>query len=190
MPYRIVCGVILHVYGLFMIGAAANVCTKIGRIDYSEPVEQVRRRIDVVKNAYLRFAWLIGFSWWLLWIPVTVCAGLDVINGVKWLLDPIALIPCLVVGVIGLCCVMLVLFPSPATWQRFGGQMASEVGRQEHHERVSVTQRNRTGSDSITASTTFVGNAYIEVEPPTGFNFCPATWLNEDAEVGRTVFLI
>ena len=102
LPHRVFCGVILHVYGIFVIAAAANVCTNISRIDYSEPVDQVRGGLDIVKNAYLRFGWLIGFAWWLMWIPATVCAGLDVVADVQWLLNPNSLIPTLVVGVIGL----------------------------------------------------------------------------------------
>lgn len=96
VPARLVSGVILHVYGVLVIAAAANVCTKISRIDYSEPVDGIRRRIDDVKAAYLRFGSAIGFVWWLMWIPVAVAVGLDAV------LHPNSLIPSLVFGVIGL----------------------------------------------------------------------------------------
>ena len=96
VPHRLISGAILHVYGILLIGAAANVCTKINRIDYSEPVDRVRSGLDKVKNAYLRFGALIGFSWWLLWIPTAVAAGLDDV------MHPNALIPSLIVGVVGL----------------------------------------------------------------------------------------
>ena len=46
VPHRLICGVILHVYGVLVIGAAATVCTRINRIDYSEPVNRVRSRLD------------------------------------------------------------------------------------------------------------------------------------------------
>lgn len=96
VPHRLICGVILHVYGLLVVAAAGSVCTRIKRIDYSETVDQVRSRLDVVKNVYLRFGSVIGFPWWLMWIPLAVAAGLDII------MHPNSLIPSLVVGVIGL----------------------------------------------------------------------------------------
>lgn len=96
VPHRLVSGVILHVYGLLIIAAAASVCTRIKRIDYSQPVDQVRNKLDDVKNVYLRFGSLIGFPWWLMWLPVVVAFGFD---GV---MHPNSLIPSLVVGVIGL----------------------------------------------------------------------------------------
>jgi serine/threonine protein kinase len=96
VPHRVINGVILHVYGVLVIAAAANVLTKINRIDYSKPVDQVRSGLDDVRKAYLRFGSAIGFSWWLMWIPVTVAVGFDDV------LHPYSLIPSLVVGVIGL----------------------------------------------------------------------------------------
>lgn len=96
VPHRLACGLILHVYGILVIGVAASVCTRINRIDYSEPVDRVRSKLDNVKNVYLRFGAVIGFPWWLMWIPVGVAAGFDSI------IHPNSLIPSLVVGVIGL----------------------------------------------------------------------------------------
>jgi serine/threonine-protein kinase len=96
VPHRLFSGAILHVYGLLVIAAAAAVCTRINRIDYSEPVERVRSRLDDVRNVYLRFGSVIGFPWWLMWIPAAVAIGFDAV------LHPSSLIPSLVVGVIGL----------------------------------------------------------------------------------------
>ncbi|WP_286178167.1 serine/threonine protein kinase [Rhodopirellula sp. JC639] len=95
MP-KVVCGAILHVYGILVIAAAAAVCTRINRIDYSKPIDQVREKLDAVKGIYLKVAPLIGFPWWLMWIPATVAIGFDVV------LTPNSLIPSLVLGVIGL----------------------------------------------------------------------------------------
>lgn len=94
--HRVVCGVIVHVYGVLVIGTAANVCTKINRIDYSQPVDDIRNRVAAVRSAYLLIGHVIGFPWWLMWIPVAVTLGLD---GV---VHPGALTVSLVVGVIGL----------------------------------------------------------------------------------------
>ncbi len=96
VPHRLICGVILHVYGVLVIAAGAAVCTRINRIDYSEPVDQIRSRLDAVRNVYLQVGAVIGFPWWLMWIPATVAIGFDAV------LHPNSLIPSLVFGVIGL----------------------------------------------------------------------------------------
>ncbi|MEM8681313.1 MAG: protein kinase [Planctomycetota bacterium] len=96
IPHRLICGVIVHLYGILVIAAGAAVCTRINRIDYSEPVAEVHRRLDEVKRVYLRFGAIIGFPWWLMWIPVTVAAGFDLV------LHPNCLIPSLVVGGAGI----------------------------------------------------------------------------------------
>jgi serine/threonine-protein kinase len=96
VPHRLLSGAILHVYGILVIAAGAAVCTRINRIDYSETVEQVRSRLDAVRNIYLQVGAVIGFPWWLMWIPVTVAIGFDAV------LHPNSLIPSLLVGVIGM----------------------------------------------------------------------------------------
>ncbi len=96
VPHRVVCGVIMHVYGVVVIGCAAHVCTKIKRIDYSKPVDQVRGSLHRARHAYLQVSPVAGFPWWLMWIPATVAIGFDIV------LHPNSLIPSLVVGVIGL----------------------------------------------------------------------------------------
>ncbi|MDE0831345.1 MAG: serine/threonine-protein kinase, partial [Vicinamibacterales bacterium] len=55
VPHRLICGLIVHVYGVLVIGTAAHVCTKIKRIDYSKPVDDIRNNLGTVRTAYLRF---------------------------------------------------------------------------------------------------------------------------------------
>ena len=77
--HRLICGIILHVYGVIVIAAAAHVLTRIGRMDYSKPVKQVREMLDGVRKAYLITGPVIGFPWWLMWIPVCVAIGFDAV---------------------------------------------------------------------------------------------------------------
>ena len=79
VPHRLICGLILHVYGIVVIGAGANVLTRIGRMDYSKPVGQVREMLDRVRKAKPLAAPLVWFPWWLMWVPVAVTLGLDVV---------------------------------------------------------------------------------------------------------------
>ncbi|MFK7766892.1 MAG: serine/threonine protein kinase [Mariniblastus sp.] len=77
--HRVVCGVVLHVYGVGVIAAAAHVCTRIGRMDYSQPVSKVREMLDRVRKAYLITGPVIGFPWWLMWLPLAVAIGFDAV---------------------------------------------------------------------------------------------------------------
>ena len=95
VSHRVVNGVILHVYGVIVISQAVLVCTRIRRIDYSKSVADIRSKLDSLQTGYLRAAVIIGFVWWLMWIPVAIALGFEQI------LHPNALIPSLVVGVIG-----------------------------------------------------------------------------------------
>jgi len=95
IPYRVINGVIVHVYGVIVISQAVLVCTRIRRIDYSKSVVDVRSKLDSLRSGYLRAGVMIGFVWWLMWIPVAVAVGFD---GV---LHPNSLILALVVGIVG-----------------------------------------------------------------------------------------
>jgi len=94
--HRVVCGVILHVYGVLVISQGALVYTRLKRIDYAKPVDDIRTGLDSVRAAYLRAGVIVGFVWWLMWIPVAVAIGVDAV------LHPNSLVVSLVVGVSGL----------------------------------------------------------------------------------------
>lgn len=93
--HRLICGLIVHVYGVVMIGAGAHVLTRIGRMDYSKPVKDVRSMLVRVRKAYLLGGPLVGFPWWLMWLPLAVTIGLDDV------LHPYCLWPSLIVGIPG-----------------------------------------------------------------------------------------
>jgi serine/threonine-protein kinase len=95
IPHRVVNGVILHVYGVIVISQALLVCTRIRRIDYSKSVVDIRSKLDSLRSGYLRAGIIIGFIWWLMWIPVVVAFGFDAV------LHPRSLIVSLVVGIVG-----------------------------------------------------------------------------------------
>ncbi len=95
VAYRVVSGVILHVYGVLVIAQSLLVCTRIRKIDYSKPVADIRNNLDSLRSGYLRAGVLIGFVWWLMWIPVAVAIGFDDV------LHPRPLTASLVVGVLG-----------------------------------------------------------------------------------------
>ena len=124
IPYRVVCGVIIHVYGLLLIISAAITCSGIKRIDYSKPVGQIRGKLDSIRSSYLRRIPAVGFAWWLLWVPFGVAIGFDEV------LHPNSLWPSVGVGVVG-SVVSVVLYvmvlksnkDAAETWRRkFSGE--------------------------------------------------------------------
>ncbi|MEM8943550.1 MAG: serine/threonine-protein kinase [Planctomycetota bacterium] len=96
IPHRVLNGLILHVYGVLVVAQAALVCTRIRQIDYSKSVVDIRSKLDSLQSGYQRAAVIIGFVWWLMWIPVAVALGFDVV------LHPNSLTISLMVGIIGL----------------------------------------------------------------------------------------
>ncbi len=120
IPHRVVCGAILHVYGVIVISQALLVCTRIRRIDYSKSVVEIRSKLDSLCSGYLRAGLIIGFVWWLMWIPVAVALGFDAV-----VLYANALIPSLVVGIVGFAVSVWLYWrvlrsanPAADTWRR------------------------------------------------------------------------
>lgn len=96
IPHRVINGVILHVYGILVISQGALVCTRIKRIDFSKPVSDIRSKLDSVRAGYLRAGVIIGFAWWLMWIPVCVAIGFDAV-----VIYANSLVVSLLIGVVG-----------------------------------------------------------------------------------------
>lgn len=92
---KVICGGILHAYGILVIAQAMLVVTRIRDIDYSKPVSEIRKRLNRLQFSYLQAGIIIGFVWWLMWLPVTVAIGFDDV------LHPYSLIPSLAVGIPG-----------------------------------------------------------------------------------------
>ena len=129
IPYRVTNGLILHVYGVLVLAQSILVCTRIQKIDYTQPLTEIRSSLDSLRSGYLRAGVLIGFVWWLMWIPVAVSLGNDVI------LLPNSLVPSLVVGMIGFTTSLGLYWlalkpgnPSAESWkQKFSGKSISSA---------------------------------------------------------------
>lgn len=115
VPHRLVSGFIIHVYGIAFMAAAIAVISRIKSIDYAEPVDAVRAKVARARELYLRLSPLIGFPWWLMWIPMGIAAGFDEIT------HPNSLVPSLLVGAVGL---------AVSPWLYFRVQQASRANSQ------------------------------------------------------------
>lgn len=89
-----------------------------------EDIVLSRGRLDIVRKVYLQVGPIIGFPWWLMWIPVAVAIGFDEV------LHPNSLVPSLAVGLVGMAVsywlymgVQRANSPSAEEWRkRFGGK--------------------------------------------------------------------
>lgn len=97
VPHRLFNGIIVHIYGVITIISATAVCVRIKQVDYSKSVDQIRTKLGRVQSLRLSLGPVIGFAWWLLWIPLSVVFGFDVV-----VLYRNALLPSLVIGIVGL----------------------------------------------------------------------------------------
>lgn len=91
-------GITLHLYGVALIICAGVVCTRIKRIDYSQPIEQIVTQVNRVRDFYLRAGCFLGFAWWFLWIPVVVAAGVTLDSytlGISLTIGLVGFIACL-----------------------------------------------------------------------------------------------
>ena len=79
VPYKLANGLAVHVYGILLIGTAAHVLTRVASIDYSQPVGQIRTALNAARRAYMRFGPMVGFPWWIMWIPLCVAIGFDAV---------------------------------------------------------------------------------------------------------------
>lgn len=116
VPHRLISGVVVHLYGILVVASAVAVIVRIKKIDLFKPVNEIRERLDGVQAVYLLIGPIMGFPWWLMWIPVAVAMGFDAVA-----IYPNSLIPSLVIGVIGLVVsawLYVRAFRSSATWKR------------------------------------------------------------------------
>jgi serine/threonine-protein kinase len=77
-------GLILHVYGVLTIIAAGFTLGRIRTIDYAAPVLSIQKQLASVRRAYVGSGIVVGYSWWLLWIPFAVVVfyflGVDIVT--------------------------------------------------------------------------------------------------------------
>ena len=93
--HRLVSGLIVHVYGVVHIITAIVMMVRIKRVEPSRSLDEMRTRVDDARRWHLRTGPLLGFPWCWMWIPVSIAAGFD------QMMQRRALIPSLVVGVVG-----------------------------------------------------------------------------------------
>ena len=67
----------MHIYGVCLIVAGAITCTKLRKLDYTRPVQDIKQQLAAIRKHYLYSGAYLGLSWWLLWFPLCITLGAD-----------------------------------------------------------------------------------------------------------------
>jgi len=129
IPVVLVCGIILHIYGVATVSAAGVVLAGIQGLDSSLPVVALQRRLAKLRRAYVIGGAVVGLPWWVLWtIPPAVVFALraEYESGAAtaW---PAWLVASIAVGVLGLL----------GTW--WFHRFAERPGREALAERLAAS---------------------------------------------------
>lgn len=62
-------GVIFHVYGALLIAFGVGIRLMARRVDAAAPVVETQQRMAQIRRIAGIEGWLVGMSWWVLWIP-------------------------------------------------------------------------------------------------------------------------
>jgi serine/threonine-protein kinase len=65
-------GVLVHVYGVAMVATAILTRIAIRPADDSGPVLVIQRRLAELRRLNVRVAYVLGMSWWFLWVPFLI----------------------------------------------------------------------------------------------------------------------
>ena len=75
-------GVLLHLYGVLMIGFAMAARHKLALIDEAGPLVEVQSQLARLRRLMVVAGYVLGLSWWIVWLPaaaalIWVGAGID-----------------------------------------------------------------------------------------------------------------
>ena len=68
--HLLIAGLIVHAYGVLMIGLGARTLWLIGQIDYAAPVVAIQQQLAQLRSFHIRNSLWAGLPWWLLWMPL------------------------------------------------------------------------------------------------------------------------
>ncbi len=98
---QLVCGIVIHVYGVMVVILAGLTLAGIQQIDFASPVLEIQKRLASLRQTYIINGMIVGLPWWLLWIPfMNILLG--PIGGKMFAGSPGWLIGSLAFGVVGL----------------------------------------------------------------------------------------
>ena len=107
-PGVFVSGIVVHIFGVLTIAAGAVIEALIARIDYSDPVVVLQRRVAEAQRAHVIAGMVVGMPWCFLWVPFmivlyTVLFGVDISAS-----DPSLMLELTGMGILGMVVTWLV----------------------------------------------------------------------------------
>jgi len=100
-PWILAQGLVVQLYGVLAIIGGGLMLAALDRVDYSAPVVQIQARLAKLRRLHVIAGMVLGWSWWLLWIPIF--GLLFALIGVNvWKHAPAAFLGSVAVGVVGL----------------------------------------------------------------------------------------
>ncbi len=75
-------GLLVHAYGILMIAFAVATWVHVSRINEAGPLLEMQARVTRLRRLTLVSGYLLGASWWLLWLPFAVVL-VKVVSGVN-----------------------------------------------------------------------------------------------------------
>jgi hypothetical protein len=73
-PHLLICGVMLHVYGIMLIISSAREFYLISAIDYSAAVLTIQRKLAELRSWHVIEAYVFGLTGCFVWVPMVLVA--------------------------------------------------------------------------------------------------------------------
>ena len=71
-PHLLICGVLLHLYGIMLILSSAREFYLISAIDYAAPVLAIQRKLAELRGWHLTEALVFGLTGCFIWVPMVL----------------------------------------------------------------------------------------------------------------------
>ena len=73
-PHLLICGVLLHVYGIMLIISSAREFYLINNLHYDSPVVLIQRKLAELRRWHLTEAYVFGVTGCFIWVPMVLVA--------------------------------------------------------------------------------------------------------------------
>jgi len=69
VSYRMLVGVLIHVYGVIVIMLSGITLGRMSRIDYTDQVVMIQQRLAGLRRWCICCGAIVGLPWWFMWMP-------------------------------------------------------------------------------------------------------------------------
>jgi serine/threonine-protein kinase len=102
VPYLLLAGIAVHVYGVLMIICGGATVGMISRIDYAAPVLAIQKQLGQLRRFYVRTNVGLGLAWWFLWMPMMMMLFMSALGADLYANAPAVIYGGTAIGFVGL----------------------------------------------------------------------------------------